>query len=151
VRRAIADRRVYLHLDSSLLDAARAACVALPAAGLPPVLSRFRSRGWALLAPLSIVVVVGALTVWSAGAQGLAWAALLLVPPGCALALGWAARGARPTLALLAVPLLAVALAAPEAPVGQVARIALMTGACVSAGACWRVSRRSRSSRPASS
>jgi hypothetical protein len=125
---------VYLQLDTSLLDAARAACVALPAAGLPPVLSRFRSRGWALVAPLSIVAVAGALAAWSAGAQGLAWAALLLVPPGCALALGWAAHGARPWLAPLAVPLLVVALAVPEAPVGQVARIALMAGACVSAG-----------------
>jgi hypothetical protein len=124
----------YLHLDSSLLDAARAACVALPAAGLPPLLQRLRSRGWAVVAPISIVACIGAIAVSSAGAPALAWAALLLVPPGCALALGWAAHGARPWLAVLAVPLLVAAVAAPEAPVGEVARIALMGGACVTAG-----------------
>lgn len=122
---------MYLHLDSSLLDAARAACVALPAAGLPSYLRRLRSRGWALVAPGSIIAVAGALAVWSPGAQAIAWIALLLVPPGCALALGWAAHGARPWLALLAVPLLVAALALPEAPAGQWARIALIGGAAV--------------------
>lgn len=125
---------VYLHLDGSLLDAARAACVALPAAGVPPVLLRLRSRGWALVAPVSIIAVVGALAVWSGGAQALAWTALLLVPPGCALALGWAAHGARPWAAVLAVPLLAAALATPETPAGELARIALIAGASVTAG-----------------
>jgi KUP system potassium uptake protein len=125
---------VYLQLDSSLLDAARAACVALPAAGLPPALRRFRSRGWALVAPLSIVAVVAALAVWPAGAQGLAWAALVLVPPGAALALGWAAHGSRPWPALLTAPLLAVALIAPDGPAGELARVAMMAGSCVTAG-----------------
>jgi hypothetical protein len=124
---------VYLELDTTLLDAARAACVALPAAGLPLFLGRLRSRGWALVAPLSIVVVAGALAVWSGGAQALAWTALLLVPPACALALGWAAHGARPWLALLAVPLLGTALAGPDALAGQIARIVLVAGACVTA------------------
>jgi hypothetical protein len=125
---------VYLHLDSSLLDGPRAACVALPAAGVPLLLQRLRSRGWALVAPVSIVAVVAALAVWSAGAQALAWVALLLVPPGCALAFGWAAHGARPWLAALAVPLLAAALAAPEAPAGELAGIALIAGASITAG-----------------
>ena len=126
--------RLFLELDSSLLDAARAACVALPAAGVPPLLEHLRSRGWALVAPVSIVAVVAALAVWSAGAQVLAWTALVLVPPGCALALGWAAHGARPWLAALAVPLLAAAVAVPAAPAGQVARIVLLAGAAVTAG-----------------
>ena len=125
---------MYLHLDSTLLDAARAACVAVPAAGLPLLLRRARSRGWALVAPVSIVAVVCALAVWSGGAQALAWAALLLVPPGFALALGWAAHGGRPWAAALAVPLLAAALAAPQALTGELARIALIAGACVTAG-----------------
>jgi hypothetical protein len=124
---------VYFHLDSSLLDAARAACVALPAAGVPLLLERLRSRGWALVAPVSIVAVVCAIAVWSEGAQALAWVALLLVPPGCALALGWAAHGARPWAAPLAVPLLVAALAAPDAPAGELARIALIGGACITA------------------
>jgi hypothetical protein len=125
---------VYLHLDSSLLDAARAACVALPAAGVPLVLQRLRSRGWALVAPASIVAVVCALAVWSEGAEALAWVALMLVPPGCALALGWATHGARPWAAALAVPLLAAAVAAPEALDGELARMALVAGACIAAG-----------------
>ena len=124
---------MYFHLDSSLLDATRAACVALPAAGVPPLLQRLQSRGWALVAPVSIVAVVCAITVWSGGAQALAWAALLLVPPGCALALGWAAHGARPWAAALAIPLLAAALAVPEALLGELARIALIGGACITA------------------
>ena len=117
----------------TLLDAARAACVALPAAGLPLVLERWRSRGWALVAPVSILVVVAVLAVWSAGAQAIAWTALILVPPGCALALGWAAHGARAPLAALAAPLLAVAVAVPDATAGDVARIALVAGAAVTA------------------
>jgi hypothetical protein len=125
---------VYVQLDSSLLDAARAACVALPAAGLPLLLQRLRSRGWTLVAPVSFIAVVCALAAWSAGAPALAWAALLLVPPGCALALGWAVHGARAWLAALAVPLLAAALAAPEAPAGELARIALIAGASITAG-----------------
>jgi hypothetical protein len=111
-----------IHLDTLLLDAARAACVALPAAGVPHVLGRLRSRGWALVAPISIVVVL------ATGAHAATWTALLLVPPGCALALGWAAHGARPPLAVLAVPLLAAA------SVSEVARIVLIAGASVTAG-----------------
>ena len=101
---------------------------------MPPFLQRLRSRGWALVAPISIVACIGAIAASSAGASALAWAALVLVPPGCALALGWAAHGARPWLAVLAVPLLVAAVAAPEEPIGEVARIALMGGACVTAG-----------------
>jgi hypothetical protein len=125
---------MYFQLDDALLDAARAICVALPAAGIPPVLQRLRSRGWALVAPVSILAAAAALAAWSAGAQVFAWVALLLVPPGCALALGWAARGGRPWLAPLAVPLLLVAISVPEAPAGQLARIVLIGGAAVTAG-----------------
>jgi hypothetical protein len=125
------ERDLYLQLDNSLLDAARAACVALPAAGLPPLLLRLRSRGWAFVAPVSIVAVAGAIAVWSGGAQALAWAALLLVPPGCALALGWAAHGSRPWASVLALPLLIAALAVPDAPAGELARVALIGGAAI--------------------
>jgi hypothetical protein len=124
---------VYFQLDIALLDAARAVCVALPAAGLPPFLQRLRSPSWALVAPVSIVAVVCAIAVWSAGAQALAWIAFLLVPPGCALALGWAAHCARSRAAVLVVPLLVTALAAPWAPAGQLARIALIGGASLTA------------------
>ena len=125
---------MYFQLDDALLDAARAACVALPAAGIPPVLQRLRSRGWALVAPVSILAAAAALAAWSAGAQVFAWVALLLVPPGCTLALGWALRGGRLWLAPLAVPLLVVAVSVPDAPAGQLARIVLIAGAAVTAG-----------------
>jgi len=125
---------VFLELDTSLLDAAQALCVALPAAGLPAVLSRFGGRGWSLVAPLSVVVSVVAITVAAESAEVLTWTALLLVPPGCALAFGWAARGARPWMAVFVVPLLAAAMVAPDDPLGRLGRLALVVGSCVTVG-----------------
>jgi hypothetical protein len=117
-----------------LLDAAQALCVALPAAGLPALLLRLGGRGWALVAPLSVVATVVAITVAAASADVLSWIALLLVPPGCALALGWAAHGARPWMAVLVVPMLAAALVAPDDPLGRLGRLALIVGSCVTLG-----------------
>ena len=126
---------MWFQLDNAVLDAAQALCVALPAAGLPPALARLRGRGWALVAPLSIFVSVAVIALWSASAELLAWIALLLVPPGCALALGWAARGARPWLAAGAVALLALAVALPQDATGaELARLALVVGSCVTVG-----------------
>jgi hypothetical protein len=126
---------VFFEFDTALLDAAQALCIALPAAGIPAVLARrLGGRGWAAVAPLSVVVSVAAITIASASADALTWIALLLVPPGCALALGWAAHGARPWLALLTLPMLAAALAAPDDPLGQVARLLMIVGSCVTLG-----------------
>jgi hypothetical protein len=125
---------VYFELDTALLDAAQALCIALPAAGLPAALAGLRGRGWALVAPLSVIGTVAAITVASASAEVLTWIALLLVPAGCALALGWAAHGARPSLAVLVLPPLAAALAAPDDPLGRVGRLALIVGSCVTVG-----------------
>jgi hypothetical protein len=125
---------VYFELDTTLLDAAQALCIALPAAGLPVALDRLRGRGWALIAPLSVVGSVAAITLATASADVITWIALLLVPPGCALALGWAAHRARPWLAWLTIPLLAAAVAAPDDELGRLARIALIMGSCVTAG-----------------
>ena len=47
-------------------------------------------------------------------ADVLTWIALILVPIGCALALGWAMHGAWPPLAALAAPLLALAWGVPD-------------------------------------
>jgi hypothetical protein len=125
---------VYFDLDTALLDAAQALCVALPAAGVPAVLLRLQGRGWALVGPVAVVGTAVAITLASASADVLTWIAFLLVPPGCALALGWAAHGARPWLAILVVLLLAAALAAPDDPAGRVARLALIVGSCATVG-----------------
>lgn len=125
---------MYFELDTFVLDAAQALCVALPAAGIPAFLLRLGGRGWALVAPLSVVLSVVAIGAATASADVLTWIAFLLVPLGCALALGWAAHGARPWLALAVVPLLAAALAAPDDPLGRVARLLLIVGSCVTVG-----------------
>jgi hypothetical protein len=125
---------VYFEPDTAVLDAAQAVCLALPAAGIPAVLLRLRGRGWALIAPLSVVGSVAVITVASASADVLTWIALLLVPPGCALALGWAAHGARPWMAVLVVPLLIAALAGPDDALGRIARLLLIMGSCVTVG-----------------
>jgi hypothetical protein len=125
---------VYFEPDTALLDAAQALTIALPAAGVPAWLLWTRGRGWALIAPLSVVVSVAAILITSASADVLTWIALLLVPPGCALALGWAAHGARPWLAVLTVPVLAAALVAPDDPGGRLARLLLIVGSCVTLG-----------------
>jgi hypothetical protein len=98
----------FLVADGVLLTT-QASLVALPAAGIPTWLERLKGRGWALILPLSIAVVIGAIELIPQVANGLTWIALLLVPPGAALALGWAMHGARPWLAMLAGALLVVA------------------------------------------
>jgi hypothetical protein len=125
---------MWFDLDTFVLDSAQALCVALPAAGIPAFLLRLGGRGWALVAPVSVVLSVAAIGAATASADVLTWVALLLVPPGCALALGWAAHGARPWLALAVVPLLAAALAVPDDPLGRVARLLLIVGSVVTAG-----------------
>jgi hypothetical protein len=125
---------VYLEPDTSLLDAAQAVCIALPAAGIPAMLLRLGGRGWALVAPLSVVVSIGVILLADEGASVLSWIALLLVPAGCALALGWAAHGACPWLAVLVLPPLAAAMAAPDDPLGRVGRLVLIAGSVVTVG-----------------
>jgi hypothetical protein len=125
---------MWFDLDTFVLDSAQALCVALPAAGIPAVLLRLGGRGWALVAPLSVVLSVAAIGAATASADAFTWIALLLVPPGCALALGWAMHGARPWLALAVVPLLVAALAGPDDPLGRVARLALIVGSVATAG-----------------
>src|SRR5258705_9749475 len=95
----------FIAADAVLLST-QATLVALPAAGVPGWLRRFAGGWWALILPLSIAVVVGAIELVPATADALTWVALVLVPPGAALALGWAMHGARPPLGLLAAPLL---------------------------------------------
>ena len=111
---------MFFSADNFALTLAQAACIALPAAGVPLWLQRFRSGLWALILPVNIAIVVVAIAVIPTTADVLTWVALLLIPPGAALAFGWAMRGARPWLAVLAAPLLllkagVVAIAASDA------------------------------------
>jgi hypothetical protein len=125
---------VYLTPDSFALTVAQAACVALPAAGLPRRAERFRTGAWALVLPVSIALVVAAIALVPTTADLLSWVALLLVPPGAAIAPGWAAHGARPWLAPLAAPLLALAWIAPDDRAGQAAATALIVLSAVTLG-----------------
>ncbi|MDX6689125.1 MAG: hypothetical protein QOG15_582 [Solirubrobacteraceae bacterium] len=125
---------MWFDSDNLVLTVAQAACVALPAAGLPAWAQRFRGGAWALVLPLSIAVVVAAIELMPSTADVLTWVAFLLVPPGCALALGWAARGARPWLAALAPGLLALAWAYPDDRSGQLATVVLIAGSAVTLG-----------------
>jgi hypothetical protein len=125
---------VYFDLDTVVLDAAQALCIALPAAGVPAWLLRLAGRGWALMAPVSLLGTVIAISLVPDSADALTWIALILVPLGCALGLGWAMHGARPWLALLTVPLLLLALDAPEGTLGRAARIVLIVGSTATAG-----------------
>jgi hypothetical protein len=94
-----------------------------------------RGRLWALAPALSVsaFVVLGLLAERSS-AHALTYLALIAVPPLAALALGWLMVGSRPTLALLAVPLFALAWAERGALAGQGAAVLLSALSCVALG-----------------
>jgi hypothetical protein len=121
-------------LSIGALSLVQAALVAAPKPALSPLLDRLRSSWWALILPLSIVVVIAAIAEDSSAARFLTYLALVAVPPLSAAALGWVLRGGRPVLALLVVPLFALAWAAKGSLSGQAAALALSALACVSLG-----------------
>ena len=116
------------------LSLVQAALVAAPRAATNARLSALASRWWALALPLSIGLVVGGIALESATAHFLTYLALVAVPPLAAAALAWLLRGARPPLALLVVPLFALAWASRGALAGEAAALALSALACVSLG-----------------
>jgi hypothetical protein len=118
----------------SILGLVQAALVALPGK-LPPLpLGGLRSRWWALVPAMSIVVVIAAVNFYEGSATFLTYLALVAVPPLAALSLGLLVRGARPPRALAVVPLFALAWAAPDALAGEAAATALSALACVALG-----------------
>ncbi len=123
----------FIAADAALIST-QALLVALPGRGVPRWAQRAASRGWALVLPLSIAVVVAAIELVPEVADGLTWLALLAAPPGAALALGWAARGARPALALLAAALFALAWADVGTLPGDAAATALTALSAVTLG-----------------
>jgi len=121
-------------LSISALSLVQAALVAAPRPASASLLSGLRGRAWALILPLSIVVVVAAIAFDSAFAHFLTYLALVAVPPLAALALATLMRGGRPPLALLVVPLFALAWAGRGSLGGETAALALSALACVSLG-----------------
>jgi hypothetical protein len=125
---------VFFDAENFALTCAQAASVALPAAGLPRWAERFKGSAWSLIVPGSIVAVIGGIELAPGTADVLTWVALLLVPFGAAVALGWAMHSGRPGLAVLAAVLLAVAWAWQDERAGQVAGVLLIALSCVAAG-----------------
>lgn len=121
-------------LSIGILSLVQAVLVAAPRPPLRSFLERLQSRWWALVLPLSIVVVISAIALDSASARFLTYLALVAVPPLAAGALAWIVRGARPQLALLVLPLFALAWAAKGSLSGQTAALALSALACVALG-----------------
>ncbi len=122
-------------LSIGVLSLAQGLLVALPRPPAPvPLLGRLRGRWWALVLPLSIVVVIAAIALDSASARFLTWLALVAVPPLAAIALGGLVRGTRPWIALATIPLFAIAWAAKGELGGQTCGLALSALACVTLG-----------------
>lgn len=117
-----------------ILNATQALLVLTPGAGIPRWLNRLKTRAWALLAPLSIALVVAAIALVPEVADGLTWFALLLVPPGAVLALGWAMRGAKPVYGLIAVAAFGVALIDVDSPLSEGAAALLTALSCITVG-----------------
>jgi hypothetical protein len=125
-------------LSDACLVGVQSALVVLPRGRAPTrvrtLARRLAGRGWALVPLASIVLVVVAIRAAGATADGLAWLALLAVPPLAAAALGATMRGGRPPLALLAVPLFALAWWRREALLGEGAAVLLSALSCVTLG-----------------
>jgi hypothetical protein len=122
-------------LSYAVLCAAQGATVALPAPERFPWLARLTSRWWASIPLLAIVGTVVGVGSDASTADVLTWLALVSTPPLAALALGYAMRGARPALALLAVPLYAAAWLSRETLLGEAAALVLIAAACVTLAA----------------
>jgi hypothetical protein len=130
-------------VSDACLVGVQSALVALPCGRLPAGRGRVRlealarrlsGRGWALVPLASIVLVVAAIRAADATADGLAWLALIAVPPLAAAALGAAMRGGRAPLALLAAPLFALAWWRRGTLAGEAAAVALSALSCVTLG-----------------
>lgn len=121
-------------LSIGVLSLVQAALVAAPRAPSAALVQRLHSRWWALVLPLSIVVVVSAIALESASARFLTYLALVAVPPLAAIALGRLVRGGRPPWALAVLPLFALAWGLEGSLAGETAALALSALACVTLG-----------------
>lgn len=123
-------------LSIGVLSLCQGSVVAFPRAFSPAWTERLHSRLWALVPAFSVIgfVAVGLLAE-EASAQALTYIALVGVPLLAALALGVLMHGARPRLALLVIPLFALAWADRGALAGQGAALVLSALSCVALGA----------------
>lgn len=122
-------------ISIAVLSVSQGVVVALPRAWSQGWSARVHSRAWALVPPLSVIgfVAIGQVAERDS-AQALTYIALVGVPLGAALALGWLMRGARPWLALLVAPLFALAWADRGGLAGDGAALALSALSCVALG-----------------
>jgi hypothetical protein len=118
----------------SILGLVQAALVALPAPRSFSWLDGLRSRWWALIPALSIVVVVAVIELDSGSATALAYLALVTVPPLAAISLGLLLRSSHPAWALAVLPLFVIAWAAHGSLVGETAAMVLSGLACIALG-----------------
>jgi hypothetical protein len=116
----------------AVLSLVQGAIVAAPRARAVSAVRRARARQWAIVLPLSVIAFVFIARAGErASARDLTYLALVAVPPLAALALGWLARGARPPLALVVLPLFALAWADRGSLAGEVSALALSALSCV--------------------
>jgi hypothetical protein len=115
----------------AVLCLAQGAAVVAPGAGRFPALSRLGSPWWAAIPAAAIVGTVLAVGSTAEAADALTYLALVTTPPLAAMALGYAGHGARPWLALLAVPASVAAWLLRGNLIGEAASLLLVAGACV--------------------
>lgn len=122
-------------ISITVLSLSQGVVVALPRAWSQGWLARAHSRAWAFMPPLSVIgfVAIGQVAERDS-AQALTYIALVGVPLGAALALGWLMRGAKPWLALLVAPLFALAWADRGGLAGNSAALILSALSCVALG-----------------
>lgn len=122
-------------ISIALLSCCQAILVVAPRHLRGGALTRMHSRAWASIPPLSVLsFVLVARAAEQSSAQGLTYLALGGVPLLAAVALGAMVRGARPVLALLVLPLFALAWADRGGLPGQAAALVLSGLSCVTLG-----------------
>ena len=124
----------FVPSDAALLGLQAGVVAAPRAAPRLALFDRFQSRAWALVPIASIVLVIFAIRYVSDTATGLTYLALVAVPLLAAAALGWAARGSRPILALAAIPLFVMAWVWRTSLTGEAAAALLSGLSCVTLG-----------------
>ena len=115
----------------AVLSLVQASLIALPAKTALTAPARLGGRWWALILPGSVVVVIAGIAIYPPLASALTYLALVAVPILAAFALSTTMKGARPILAIAAVPLFLIAWGPFGSYPAEVAALALSSLACV--------------------